>query len=427
MLNSEIAMFALNDIEDTQLESARVRLGYHAGLRAPVRKRRLWRSFLIAAVITGLFASAAWAADFLGFRALLLQDKSAQMLIQHEDGSVEWAENPDGAVVSISQPQELPENTPPEIRTRVENSRKAWAVWQEWHKENGLRWPEIYDGPEGTSFYNEEENPDGTYTVRFYAQPEERVDPAESLARMEQGDYSDFILLDERLATKEQHDQNLAAMDAIAMGYNGYDFKYNVNSREEAEKLEEIAAEYGLQLRRQKTSTFGSHADYLKAYDLPSGMDRDTWLSLDYNSTSTTEQLHRLSAGTSCGQLFFTDPDYIDHLYYFQEGSFGISGADRVNGRSVAFYLYNSMYGTLSNGLEVFDEIDQISNYSVRTHTARDGTELTVLSSGKAGDTAYVYTYLDHSFAVLTLHAEDILSEEEIDGLSDRIHWSEIS
>ena len=75
----------------------------------------------------------------------------------------------------------------------------------------------------------------------------------------------------------------------------------------------------------------------------------------------------------------------------------------------------------------IFDEIDRISNYSVRTHTARDGTELTVLSSGKAGDTAYVYTYLDHSFAVLTLHAEDILSEEEIDGLSDRIHWSEIS
>ena len=433
MLNSEKALFALNNVEDGHLESARYRLGYRSGGRvAPVRRKKIGRILLIAAVITALLAAGAYAADFLGLRALRLQEREPQILVEQENGKPEWVDNPAGAVLSITQPQDLPEDTPQEIREKVENSRAAWEEWQAWHKENGLRWPEIYDGPEGTSFYNEEETEDGHYIVRFYAYPEVPVDSDISWAHMEQGDYSDFILLDERIATKEEHEQNRYAIDAIAMGYKGYDYKYGVNTKEEADNLEEIAAKYGLDLRRTQTTTFGSHADYLMVYDLPEGMDRETWLSLDYNSSSTAEQLRRLSGGTRHGDPFVTDPEYIDHLYFFQEGSFGISGAFSLNNRAVSFYLYNSMYGTLSNGLEVFNEIPDVSAYSARTHQTPDGTEVTVLTGRQkndlgVADTVYLYAYLEDSFVVMTLDSENALTDAEIDGLADNLNYAALS
>ncbi len=432
MLNSEKALFALNDVNDSQLESARYRLGYRSGGKtSPVHRKKLGRILLIAAVISTLLAVTAYATDFLGLRALRVEGRRARMMVEQENGAVEWVENPAGAVVSITQPQDLPEGTPPEVREKVENSRAAWEEWQVWHKENGLCWPEVYDGPEGTSFSDEEEQEDGSFIVRFYAFPDNPPDPGVSMAHMEQGDYSDFILLDERVATKEEHEQNLYAMDAISMGYKGYDYKYGVNTKEEADKLEEIAAGYGLDLRRTQTTTFGSHADYLKVYDLPEGMDRETWLSLDYNSSSTAEQLERLSAGTSCGEVFRTLPDYIDHLYYFQEGSFGISGATRLNGRTVSFYLYNSRYGTLSNGLEVLNEIQDVSAYSARTHQAPDGTEVTILTGAAqnslgAPDTVYLYTYLEDSFVAMTLDSDTALTEAEIDGFADSVSFASI-
>lgn len=191
-------------------------------------------------------------------------------------------------------------------------------------------------------------------------------------------------------------------------------------------------APYGLDLRRTQTTTFGSHADYLKVYDLPEGMDRETWLSLDYNSSSTAEQLRRLSEGTRHGDPFVTDPEYIDHLYFFQEGSFGISGAFNLNNRAVTFYLYNSMYGTLSNGLEVFNEIPDVSVYSARTRQTADGTEVTILTGRPknglgTADTVYLYAYLENSFVVMTLDSESALTDTEIDGIADNLRLTALS
>ena len=52
MLNSEKALFALNEVEDSQLESARYRLGYRSGGKTvPVRRKKLGRILKLHAAI----------------------------------------------------------------------------------------------------------------------------------------------------------------------------------------------------------------------------------------------------------------------------------------------------------------------------------------------------------------------------------------
>ena len=54
MLNSEKAMFALNDMDDEHLESARIRLGYQTGgSTKDVVKKRIITFALAAALILG--------------------------------------------------------------------------------------------------------------------------------------------------------------------------------------------------------------------------------------------------------------------------------------------------------------------------------------------------------------------------------------
>ena len=71
MLNSEKTLFALNDVKDSHLESARTRLGYRVG-RARPRVRRIVTLALAAALILSLSA-AAYAANLFGIKALLLE------------------------------------------------------------------------------------------------------------------------------------------------------------------------------------------------------------------------------------------------------------------------------------------------------------------------------------------------------------------
>ena len=59
MLNSEKAMFAMNDLDDGHLESARIRLGYQTGgSTSQAVKKRIITFALAAALILGLSAAA---------------------------------------------------------------------------------------------------------------------------------------------------------------------------------------------------------------------------------------------------------------------------------------------------------------------------------------------------------------------------------
>ena len=64
MLNQEMLLFALNDMDDGLLESTRRRLGYR--IRQRRNRRKLWRTLLIAALISALMIGTAYAAGLIG-------------------------------------------------------------------------------------------------------------------------------------------------------------------------------------------------------------------------------------------------------------------------------------------------------------------------------------------------------------------------
>lgn len=346
------------------------------------------RIISIAAAIAAFLALGivAYAADLFGLRAMLMADSS---------------------YISLTQPQDVPEEMDDVIRDKIEKSIAAWAEWTEWKDDNGLFYPEAYAPPEGTDMSTEEENADGTYTIRFYAYPDTPVDAATSWEHIQQGDYSDFILLDERIATKEEHDRDLEVSDAIARGFHGYDFNYHVYSQEMADKLESIAADYGLKVRHQQTSMFQSH-DGLTEFS---------------SREEITAKINEVCAGG--GRFFVTEPTGYDKFYYFDEGTFGISfyATDNMTNTGTSCYLYNSPYGTLSSGFEIFDVVQDIDSFTTRYHTAPDGTELTVLQNGTD---MYAYVYLENSFVTLHIVQLNGLSDAEIDSIIDMVDFSSI-
>ena len=68
MLKSEMLLFALNELDDSDLESARKRLGYQTGGAAGhIMKKRIITFALAAALILGL-GTAAYALGWFGLR-----------------------------------------------------------------------------------------------------------------------------------------------------------------------------------------------------------------------------------------------------------------------------------------------------------------------------------------------------------------------
>ena len=86
-------------------------------------------------------------------------------------------------------------------------------------------------------------------------------------------------------------------------------------------------------------------------------------------------------------------------------------------------YGYNSMYATLSSGREVVSRITDPEQFLVRTHTAPDCTELTILQKEKE---AFLYVYLPNSFFEMHIQGDDILSEADVDAVADNLNYSGI-
>ncbi len=91
--------------------------------RKNITSRRPMRTLLIAAVIACLLATTAFATGFFGFRALLKEEKVNYMQEEYSQ-------------ISLTQPQEVPEEMDAAIAEKVENSRKAWAEWESWLEAN---------------------------------------------------------------------------------------------------------------------------------------------------------------------------------------------------------------------------------------------------------------------------------------------------
>ena len=393
-------------------------------------RRSYRRVIALAAALAALLAlgAAAYATDFFGLRAMRVEPERAACtpykIEEQPDGTREAVPNPDGAVVSLTQPQDAPDDISPEVRERIENSRRAWDEWTAWREEQDptVEYPAVYEPPKDAGGFREEENPDGTYTVIFM-NPVPVYD--ESGTKILGFDDEE---VETRTATAAEHEQMYKYMEQQArMSIPGYDFNYHVKNETAAAKLEEIAAKYGLNLRHEQTLLFSGETR--RAMDEKLNLPHQ---ALDEERTN--QELADIITEKFCTAPFFcTVPSGFDKLYYYDEGTFCVcfyaAPGDAV-GDKVSCYAYNSPYSTLSSGDEVNSEINDVSAVVTRTHTAPDGTELTVMRSGNNIDKVFAYVYLEKSYFTVTVHPPrdgSELTDADVDAALDMINYSAIN
>ena len=340
----------------------------------PMKKKRIITFALAAALILALGAMA-YAADLFGLKALLITS-----------GRFANTEDPDRGYLSITQPQAVPEEMDAAVREKIDHSAKAWAEWRAWCEENAPREPESCRAPENASGIIEEKNEDGTVTFIFLNGEEE---------------------IERRIISAEDYQLFKEYWDLRARGFSGYDFNYHIYTNEMADKLEEIAARYGLKLRHKQEVMLQNFVEQTGFYSFE----------------EITSKINEICAG---GKRFFrTEPTGYDKFYYFDEDTFAVSfftGADQSY-TGTSCYLYNSPYGTLSSGYEIFDVVEDISAFTVRSHSTPDGAELTVLQNGVE---AFAYIYLDDSFVTLHISQTTGMGDAEIDAILDMVDFSTI-
>ena len=378
-MKRETISLMLNSVDDDYISEAAV-FCPESIQESPERivhmKKKRIITFALAAALILAMGAVAYAADLFGIRAMFMKNSAL-------------ADNPNGGYVSFTQPQDVPEEMDAGIRAKIDNSTKAWAEWEAWRLENGIYEPESCKAPENTSTSTIEENADGTYTLIFYS------------------DSNSENEIERRIVSAEDYQASEAYWEAMAKGFSGYDFPYHVYTQGMADKLESIAANYGLKLRHQRTSMFQNHDDVAEFS----------------TREEITARINEICAG---GKRFFrTEPTGYDKFYYFDEGTFAVSffTTENMTNTGTYCYLYNSPYGTLSSGYEIFTEVQDISAFTVRYHTTPDGTRLTVLQNGTE---MYAYVYLEDSFVTLHITQLDGLSETEIDTILDMVNYSAI-
>lgn len=378
---------ALNGIDERYIDEAAV---FRPAARqnspersAGVKIKRIMTIALAAALILALGA-AAYASDIFGLKTMV-KDREIPANIQTEYTDI-----------SLSQPQAVEDTVDAAIKEKIDNSAKAWAEWEDWKQENGYSFPDALKAPEGYVEIAIEDNGDGTYTDVFLKVIDDEGNPIENPEEEER-----------RLLSAEDYENFMKYYAEQRMPYGDYDFNYDACSAEEAEKLESIAASYGLNLRRGSTSVYQDYGE-----------------NPDFNTREEIiEKINGICAG---GKSFFrTKPFGFDKFYFYDEGSFGISYAvEETLWQGTTVYIYNSPYSTLSSGDEVSGALlNDISTFTTRSHITPDGTELTVMQSG--GE-VYAYVYLENSYLALHVHSFDGLTDAEADAVLDMVDYSTI-
>ena len=320
-------------------------------------------------------------------------------------GAIVREELPEGGVVSLTQPQETPEDLDPAVEDGLAASRAAWAEWESWI--NTYQWcpelPAVFDAPEGTTGMEiGSKEGDSGYFVTFL-----QYDKA----------------IETRHVTQEEMDTLDAARAAVEGFTSQYDFNYGCVNRAAEEKLEEIAANYGLRLR-----TNGEHLYSRETFETI-----DEWFNAKYGTNLHTDtsgpqyrsnaEITTLIAQQCChGDFFRETPLGFDKFYYFGEGSFGVSWYPIFTPeRQVTCYAYNASFGTLFSGREVGGIAYDLDSFTERSHTCPDGTTFTVLESPEQ---VYFYTYLPESYLCGSIGLG--LTHDEADAVLDSVLWTNI-
>ena len=369
---------------------------------------KIVRIGLLAAVIASFLAVGAYAAGFLGSRAIVIEEPALT------DGS---------ALVSISQPQAAPEELD-EVSQKIENAKAAWSEWMTWRQTSPElpHEPAVFLPPANNVSSTYVDNPDGGYTIYFHDNESFRK-MMDATPEGTEPDYAAFAI-EVRTATAEEAAQDEAFHEYVMSEYGDYDFNYDIHTETEAKKLEEIAAKYGLDLRHGSTllwckeSVEEMDAAMNKAY----GTDIHTDTS-DPRFLPKAELIKRIESVACHGDLFGTEPRGFDKVYYFDEGSFCVSFYLDSSGKRLDCYGYNSVYSTLSSGREVLTRIQDPAKLQTRTHTAPDGTELTVL---QGENEAFFYVYLNDSFFEEHITCDSPLTDADVDCAADALIYSHI-
>ena len=406
MLDSLTLLRAMNGIHEEDVVMAEKN---YFEKRTAKNLRRTIHITLLAAVLISLFTVGAYALGFLGSKAIVIPESTT------ESGE---------ALVSITQPQAVPEEMDNEVNEKVENARKAWAEWQNWRETSPdiPHEPAVFFPPEEASVSNYVENEDGGITIYFFDK--------EALALIHDGengeaDFSAATPLEVRTATAEEVAAREAWTDYVNLTYGDYDFNYDIHNEVEAAKLEEIAAKYGLHLRSGSTLLWSKETveENDSAMNAKYGTDNHTDTS-DPRFLSNRELCERISDVACHGSLFREIPRGFDKVYYYDEGTFCVSyDQELADGRRVRCYGYNSMYATLSSGREVVSQITDPESFQTRTHTAPDGTELTIMQKDNE---AFLYVYLVDSFFEMHIHSDNALSDADVDAIADNLNYSNI-
>ena len=407
--------------------------------------RRIVHLTLLAAVLISLLTIGAYASNFLGLKAIMIPEATIEVsntpapavqpqAVPEEAGSAapvsapepqEAAEQTDSnALVSITQPQAVPEELDSSIKEKVANARAAWDEWHNWRKTSPdiPHEPQAFMPPKGSAISNYEDNGDGTWTISFYGK--DAIALINGQANGEP-DLSAVTPLEIRTATAEEMAEKERWMEYTNLTYGDYDFNYDIHNEAEAAKLEEIAAKYGLRLRRGQTLLWSKETT--EKMDAEFNAQHGTSLHTDTSDPrflTDRELCDRISAAGCSGELFRKIPWGFDKVYYFDEGTFCVSYDQELSdGRRVKCYGYNSMYATLSSGREVVSRITDPEQFLIRTHTTPDGTELTILQKEKE---AFLYVYLPNSFFEMRIQSDGILSEADVDAVADNLNYSNI-
>lgn len=374
------------DIWQRAMEQAKAQPSERGSRRNKVGGKNLRRTLLIAAVIASLMTVTALASEFYGFGSLVREEREQLMAQEQPDGSL------DSSTVTVYDiGQTRPYEGPDWAMEWVDKAQEAFSEWRS-YKEEKLdayyreKLPNLKDiltisdnGGPGYDGIDVQDNGDGTYTFTLWRYEEDPDNLAPDIfgnmvpAYKEVLDPATSVTVDQ--AEKEAFDEEMLRMATLG-GYGDYHHIYGVADAEEAEKLEELAAEYGLSLRSGQVTKYA-------------GDDSDQGLN------------QSLGQAVGSGDIYREAPEF-DHYSTFQSGSFqSAANITLSDGRRLSTYLCSTAYGEMVDGWELGGfTVREDEPMSTRSYTAADGTELTISQNSSQ---AIVYAYLDKSYITMTM------------------------
>ena len=374
------------DIWQRAMEQAKAQPSERGSRRNKVGGKNLRRTLLIAAVIASLMTVTALASEFYGFGSLVREEREQLMAQEQPDGSL------DSSTVTVYDiGQTRPYEGPDWAMEWVDKAQEAFSEWRS-YKEEKLdayyreKLPNLKDiltisdnGGPGYDGIDVADNGDGTYTFTLWRYEEDPDNLVPDIfgnmvpAYKEVLDPATSVTVDQ--AEKEAFDEEMLRMATLG-GYGDYHHIYGVADAEEAEKLEELAAEYGLSLRSGQVTKYA-------------GDDSDEGLN------------QSLGQAVGSGDIYREAPEF-DHYSTFQSGSFqSAANITLSDGRRLSTYLCSTAYGEMVDGWELGGfTVREDEPMSTRSYTAADGTELTISQNGSQ---AIVYAYLDKSYITMTM------------------------